>query len=368
MKSKNLTIIIKPTHNCNLRCKYCYIDENAENGMMNYETLKKSIFQPMKYIGKNGKVKYLWHGGEPLLAGIDFYKKVIEFQNEAKNETGCNYDNSLQSNITLLNTEYIDFFKNNNFSVGSSVDGPCEIHDCQRVYMNNKGSLEDVLKKIELAKENNFKIGTIAVITKNTLNYMDQFYEFIKNNDLGAKINVLLPTGRAEKNIKELGLTPKEYANFMIYLFDKWINDISAPQHMSCTLEEFIKNLIANSGSTCDYSGNCQNNFVAIGPLGDIYPCGRFDGLEEFKYGNINEENGFEKAMESETRKKLLNRKRSIECEPCEIKDLCNSGCMHNAYLNGDIFGKDYFCVSRKMIYSHVKKFLLEQLENAEEK
>ena len=91
---------------------------------MNYETLEKSIFEPMNYAGKNGKIKYIWHGGEPLLLGINFYKKAIEFQEKAKYETGCNYDNSLQSNLTLLNNEYIDFFKNNDFSIGSTLTAP----------------------------------------------------------------------------------------------------------------------------------------------------------------------------------------------------------------------------------------------------
>ena len=132
----NFTAIVEPTHGCNLECKYCYLNKNAESGRMDVKTLKNSIVGVSEFIGKCKTIDFLWHGGEPLLGGIDFFKKVIIIQKEMGED--YTFENTIQTNGTLITEEIADFFRDYKFNVGLSLDGPEEINNRTRSY--SKGS------------------------------------------------------------------------------------------------------------------------------------------------------------------------------------------------------------------------------------
>jgi uncharacterized protein len=174
--SKNLssmTAIVEPTTNCNLRCKYCFVG-NKENKIMDLKTLKLIIESILEYNGKDKISKFIWHGGEPLLVGLDFFNKIVEFQ---KRYTSCGFRiaNAIQTNLINITEEFINFFKDNEFGVGSSLDYPREIHN---YYRND--SFDKVFNNIVYSKNMNLHIGVICVLTKKNIHFINEIYNFLR--------------------------------------------------------------------------------------------------------------------------------------------------------------------------------------------
>jgi len=368
-----LTAIVKPTHECNLSCKYCYIEDSVERGKMDIKTLEKTI-REVAFSSNDKKANFIWHGGEPLLMGLDFYREVANICNSLRKK-GYEITNGIQSNGTLVSEELLDFIeKENDFQLGMSLDGPKEINDKTRVYKDGKGAFEDIFRGVRMVNDksyngrvrrNHLGGGVIVVLNKKNINEVDKIYDFFKNERINIKINPLIISGSAKRNIQDLKITPFQYGRAINKLFDLWINDYNSIEIEPFTI--ILGNLMTGRPLGCNYSVSCRNNFVSIGPLGDIYPCGRFDGEKEFWMGNINT-TGLEKALNSEVQKKLFQRTLESleECSACDYRKICNAGCMHNAYIEGDIMGKDNYCGAYKKIFNHIKSFLHEELSKAE--
>ena len=182
--SRNLTpicVIVKVTHSCNLDCIYCYTNPKAEKGIMDFETLENMIIKFSVANNQNQPIKFIWHGGEPLLAGLDFYKKVFEIQ-----ERIPEYDfiNDIQTNGTLLNEEMLQFFSEYEFRIGISLDGYQNTHDANRHYKNGKQSFNDVFEGYLAARKNGTGSGVICVVNENTANNIYEIYQFFKQNKI----------------------------------------------------------------------------------------------------------------------------------------------------------------------------------------
>jgi len=169
---RSLSLIIKVVSACNLACRYCDADIYS-NHRMSLDTVSQIITKALDYADH---VEFIWHGGEPLLMGIQFYEKVVELQKRYKRE-GQTIENDLQTNGTLISQEWVDFFKANDFHVGVSLDGPPEVHNANRVFRSGQGSFEQVMRGIRLLKENGVKFRVLAVITSKGLITDAQFDE-----------------------------------------------------------------------------------------------------------------------------------------------------------------------------------------------
>ncbi|MBL7101114.1 MAG: radical SAM protein [Nanoarchaeota archaeon] len=144
---KSLSIIAKVTENCNLACKYCYAENDQKiKCIMDDETLEKTINKCYEFSGDHKNPHFIWHGGEPLLGGLKFFKKIVKLQDKLKPHK---ITNVVQSNGTLIDDKTLDFFLQNKIHVGASLDGPEEIHNKTRVYSNGKGSFKNVIKGIK---------------------------------------------------------------------------------------------------------------------------------------------------------------------------------------------------------------------------
>ncbi len=355
--SDDFTTFMHPTNACNLACKYCYVNEDMKKEIMNEETLENSIKKIAFFNGKDKKTHFLWHGGEPLLVGLDFYKKAVRIQGEIGK--GYKFDNSIQTNGTLINEETADFFKEYNFSVGLSLDGPEELNDKTRVYNNfregNKGTFQDILNSIKILKERGIDANVIVTLNHQNIKDVGGIYQFLKNHRLNARFNPIVRAGRAIKNYGELSISPEEFEEAKLNLFDTWFSD-TEPIHLYC-FEEMLKNILSkNYLCECTFSDSCQKGFISITPQGDVYPCGEFHGIEEFRYGNINK-NSLEEIFSHPLRKKLLERGKSIEeCAlNCEYQELCHGGCMSNAYgSTGNIMDRDPYCLAYKSLFRQI--------------
>jgi uncharacterized protein len=179
--ARPLYVMLKPVGSkCNLNCDYCYYLEkenlyNNRNQVMSENLLERFIKQ---YIDSQTMpdIMFTWHGGETLMRPISFYKKAIELQKKYAN--GRNIDNSIQTNGTLLNDDWCKFFKENNFLVGISIDGPKDFHDEYRRDKMGRPSFHRVMKGIELLKKHGVEFNCMAVVNDYNVDYPLEFYNF----------------------------------------------------------------------------------------------------------------------------------------------------------------------------------------------
>ena len=371
-KPSRLTVIVKTTHDCNLGCVYCYTNPNAEKGIMDSNDLFNMINKISENNREAGSSHLIWHGGEPLLPGIDFYKEIINIQENVKKIIkGHKYRNSIQTNGTLLNSEFLDFFQEQKFKIGLSLDGNEYTHNLNRHYKDGSTSFDDVFSAITELKKRKMGRGVICVLNKNTASNLKEIYRFFKDNEIYPQMNVQIPSGRALDN-KELGLTPREFGESMIKLFDMWFYDNSKPIIEIDPFADIIKNLSNYRNKNkddeyptgCSFRNNCANSFISVTPGGNVYPCGRFAGDSKFYMGNINK-GSIEEILSSDVHQKFLKRHDEgiKSCKPCEYKPICNSGCPDNAFLfHENILTKDGYCEGYKMLFKYIENAVKKQI------
>lgn len=357
MKLNTHTVIIKVTNDCNLNCKYCFVEKSVpRNRIIAIETIKR-LFDELEVYASQPVIHLTWHGGEPMLAGIDFYKDVINLQKNYKKR----FINAIQTNGILIDEKYARFFKENSFLIGISLDGPKGINDLARADKTDKGTFERVFKNFLTLTRLEVNFGVLATIARHNVNHTKELYTFFKDKRLSVNFSVLYPSGNAMQNIDFLAISSQEYAKFLIDMTDIWIND-SQPIELR-SVELIINNLLSygHCRKTCTFCENCHESFLALGPTGDLYPCCLFQGFHDFRYGNIHQIS-LSQIPKSTVWGKLENRVEYIkgECSNCEIEEYCHGGCSFNAFANyGELNRKDYYCNSHKKAFP----ILLEILE-----
>lgn len=373
-----IAAIIKVTNGCNLACKYCYINDDACKGRMSYETLSIIIKQLLSLDKEN--ITFLWHGGEPLLMGIDFYKEVLRIQKDF-NRDGKTIKNIVQSNCTLINNDWLDFIEENDFVIGCSLDGPEGINNLTRIHYDGRGAFKDIWKGIELLRQRNKDIesrtpegnepkriggdGALVVINKLNIDRIDEIYYFFKSHNMNIKFNPLVRAGRGNLNYKDLGIDPDEYGIAMVKLFDKWFYEDEEGVGI-CPFNEMIGHIINQDDiKICSFSRTCRDRNISFSPKGDVYPCGKWAGIDKFCLGNIHDDLLIN-ILTSYNHRYLINRDISI-CSECKHMKICNAGCMYDAYVRfGDINHKDFYCPSHYVLYEHISEAILPMLSEAE--
>ena len=375
--SRPLYIMPKPIGAaCNLACKYCYYLEKANlyqdysKQVMSDALLEKFI---KEYIEAQSmpQVLFTWHGGETLLRPLGFYKRVVELQQKYAN--GRQIDNSIQTNGTLLNDEWCEFFKQNNWLVGISIDGPQEFHDEYRRNRQGLPSFVKVMKGINLLKKHGVEWNGMAVVNDYNADYPHEFYQFFK--DIGchylqfAPIVERLcshPDGRhlatpiqKDEKLADFSVSPEQWGNFLCTLFDDWVKqDVGNYfiQLFDSTLANWVGQQpgICMLAKTCGHAGVMEFN-------GDVYSCDHFV-FPEFKLGNIYEKTLVE-MMYSERQLKFGEDKHRLlptACKECEFLFACNGECPKNRFAltaDGEP-GLNYLCKGYHQFFSHVAPYM----------
>lgn len=363
-----MTIIIKPTFNCNFRCSYCYLTNcvKSDTKTMDYNVAESLISQIISDLKRRNKRKLtiIWHGGEPLLWGIDKFRSIFAFTEQLSD--GLCIRHCLQTNLSLIDDDYIALFKQYNIRIGFSLDGPKDINDSYRKRIDGRGSFDTIIRNLYKCRDAGLNVGAIVVASSVLKNRVPELYRFICEHELNFKFNPLFLAGEAS-NCQSLSLTPLEYAQMSNELFDLWFFD--KEHHIKeSTFEDIASAFLTEHRITkgCMFSRNCQDNFLAISPHGDVFPCGRFcDTDTTYSYGNICEE-PLEIILKRRKESAQYKRAEFIAhsgCKNCSFFDICHGGCLHDGFLNGGNFeSKTFLCAAYKIIFSHIRNRVHEYL------
>lgn len=361
-----MTIIIKPTYSCNFRCKYCYLSNSTKTDatLLNLSFVKQIVRQIKDTLEASSrrKITIIWHGGEPLLWGKENYHEIFAF---IKQEL-ADFDvrQSLQTNLSLIDDEYLGLFSHYNVRLGFSLDGTKRIHDRQRVNMDGQPTFDIIMKKLSLCRQRNMNPGCIVVGGRNHIGHIPELYQFMKKHNLNFKFNPLFISGEAKKNQDEYSITAQEYAQMCIELFDMWFYD-SASEIIEANFVEIASNIATRHTTGCMFSYNCQDNFLAISPNGDVMPCGRFcdDNLKQYSYGNLHHESLAE-VLPRIKQSRIYQRSEYIAtsgCKGCKWYNICHGGCLHDSFLrHGDFYSKTLLCPAYKLIFAHIEQRMKE--------
>ncbi len=373
--SRPVYVMLKPIGSvCNLACDYCYYLEKSrlypdvKQHILTEELLERFIKEYIECQTTN-EILFTWHGGETLMRPLSFYKKALELQR--KYGRGRQIDNCIQTNGTLLTDEWCRFFKENNFLVGISIDGPQDFHDEYRRNKQGLPSFYKVMKGIELLKKHQVEYNAMAVVNDYNADFPLEFYNFFKEIDCRyiqfspivervKKGNLSTPLDKGE----EVALAPfsvdaMKWGEFLCTLFDEWVkNDVGTffIQLFDATLANWVgeKPGICTLAATCGHAGVMEFN-------GDVYSCDHFV-FPEYKLGNIRTQTLTE-MMYSPAQLRFGQDKHDKlpgQCKECEFLFACHGECPKNRFLyttEGE-YGLNYLCEGYKMFFKHVAPYM----------
>jgi uncharacterized protein len=323
---------------------------------MTLNVLQKTIESLLKY--EKRKIDFIWHGGEPLILGLEFFKKIIVFQ-KRYNINKIEVINSVQTNATLLSKKFKDFFYKNNFSVGTSIQGPKTIHNLTRINLAGNGSFERVVESIKSMKD---KPSAIAVLTRDIFGKEKETYYTLKKYAKGARISEYFPGGKNPGKVKDKMMpTDLEYGKSMIKFYKIWKKDDNPIDLRPIT--EIISSFIRGKSGGCIYSQEiCNFNIIGIKENGDFYTCLRAAGRKEFFLGNILNSNPLSKFNKTAKRdyKKRIAALKKAGCTKCKFFNQCGGGCPQESFqLYGDYNHKTYYCDGRKMLFKMINEDIM---------
>ena len=376
--AKPLYVMLKPAGaHCNLACKYCYyleknnLYQNSHRHLMTDEMLEQFT---REYIEAQTmpQVLFTWHGGEPLMRSIDFYKKALELQK--KYAHGKQIDNVIQTNGTLLTDEWCEFFAKNHWLVGISIDGPQEYHDHYRVTPAGKPSWEKVMQGIQLLKKHHVEWNAMAVVNAYNAEHPLEFYHFFRDN--GCQYLQFTPIverltehedGRTlasladnrEIPLADASVTPEQWGNFLCTIFDDWVrHDVGKMfvEIFDCTLANWMGVLpgICAYSKECGHAGVMEHN-------GDVYSCDHFV-FPEYKLGNIREQSLIDMLYgeKQQAFSRLKHTSLPRQCKECDMEFACHGECPKNRFEK-DKYGEpglNYLCQGYYQYYSHVAPYM----------
>lgn len=352
-----ITVIVKPCFDlCNIRCDYCYHNwlKGSADGFkrMTTETVD-AMLQNLSSLPQY-KVKMIWHGGEPLLAGKEFFSYVLDGQEKHPGK----FINLIQTNGILLDSDWIKIFKRGRFNVGISIDGYKQLHDMLRKDKNGQGTFSDVMRGTKLLQSENIEVGTISVITKHNYKYADQIFDFLCDNQL-LKMNF---SPCAELNLP-YHLSPVEWAEFLLGIFKRWLEKDN-PNVKIIPLESFVYGLLGGEATVCYYRKECSN-FLSINYNGVINACGRTLGMKDFEVGDLRKKDLISILKSDEfLRIKFRNSNLQKSCCSCKWLNVCTGGCpLHRSQ---DDIGGYYFCETMKIILPEMEKRIKQVTQQAQ--
>ena len=379
-------IMLKPAGAlCNLRCKYCYYLEKNElykrqgNHVITDELLEKFVKEYIE-AQTTPNILFTWHGGETLMRPISFYRRALELQRIYSH--GRQIDNCIQTNGTLLNDEWCEFFKQNNFLIGVSIDGPQEFHDEYRKTGTGRPTFRDVMKGINLLNKHGVEWNALAVVNDFNADYPLDFYHFFK--EIGCRYiqftpiverittrpdNLRLAPGMQEEGmLADFSITAGQWGNFLCTIFDEWVHHDVGEYYIQL-FDATLANWVGQAPGICTMAEECGHAGV-MEFNGDVYSCDHFV-FPEYKLGNLHDQTIFE-MMNGQRQREFSRMKKQMlpqQCRECRFLFACHGECPKNRFVR-DKYGNpglNYLCQGYYRFFKHVAPymdFMKNELEN----
>ena len=340
-------VMLIPTLGCPSNCNYCWSSE--ENSPIMDIKIIEEVVEWLKNF-RDEPVTFTFHGGEPLLAGYEFFREALTLLTEGLKNLKPAL--AIQTNLWNLTPELAQLLKEYDIPIGSSLDGPLKLNDLQR----GEGYYEKTMHGYEIAKAYNLKISFICTFTSYSVNFKEEIFNFFLENKLNLKLHPALPSIRDENPMKWT-LTPEDYGELLIYLLDKYLENIDKIELKN--IDHLCKCVFTRRGTVCTFV-DCMGDTFAVGPDGSIYPCYRFVGMPEWVMGNVIDHPTMDDLSKSAPWKLLQEYSDYVdrECKKCTYIKFCRGGCPYNALTitDGEIKCVDPYCTAYKTIFKEITK------------
>ena len=366
--SREFQVFVKPTGPiCNMDCRYCYylkkehLFPEGESFRMPDEILEEYIVQHIE-ASPETVIRFSWHGGEPTILGLDYFRRIIELQRKHQ-PPDRRIANGIQTNGILLDDDWCRFFAKEGFAVGLSLDGPQEMHDRFRVTKDGGPSHEQVVQGYNLLKKHGVYTDILCVVNAHNVQFPLQVYRFFKQ--INAQYITFLPMVEPQPDTKDgvdpISVPSEAWGTFLCTIFDEWV-DHDIGQVKVQIFEEAARTAFNQEHSLCIFRPTC-GDIPVVEHNGDFYSCDHYVDAEH-RLGNIMEtplvellESPAQRAF-GEAKLKVLPR----YCQECDVRAMCNGGCPKNRFLrtpDGEP-GLNYLCEGYKSFFTHCQPFVSE--------
>ena len=364
---------------CNMDCKYCFYLEKEKlypresNFSMSEKVLESFIKQKIE-THTAPVVSFAWQGGEPTLLGVNFFRKAVEFQKKYVGEKSI--ENTFQTNGILINDEWCDFFKENKFLVGLSIDGPAKLHDIYRVNKGEQPTFLQVMKGMDYLKKHGVEFNTLTVVHKENSHHPLEVYNFLKENGssymqfipiveriaentTSGDLKLVSPDYSSPASISEWSVEALQFGNFLTDIFNEWVRK-DVGRYFVQIFDVSLELWYTGSASLCIFKETC-GGAMALEHNGDLYSCDHYVYPENF-LGNIIE-SPLGSLINSNKQKKFGEDKLDTlprYCLDCEVRFACNGECPKHRFIktpDGEN-GLNYLCAGYKKFFNHVDPYM----------
>lgn len=352
MTMRRITVILKPTSECNFRCQYCYhSDTGYVKGRMSLDLFEEIV---SKITCCYNDIVLIFHGGEPLLMGYDFYEKALAIL-KCHIHDGQRLSMGIQTNGLLLDEKFCTLFQEHGILPAVSFDGPGDLN-CLRY------KTAEVTSRIVELKQKGFAINLLGVLTKHNIQHLQECYDFAKGIDCHYKLNPVFKSGGAKED-NDYMISADEYVSALKDFLPYWMNDENPISNFE-PLTGLTLSALAKVGTGCDSCG-CLSKWIAIHHDGELFPCGR-SYPQEYSLGNIREIDDITHAFSHPNFVKLLKgaiERRSLCLNSCDYYPICNGGCNNDSIINGDLTRPSGFTCT---VYKQMMPFIQEYVNKNE--
>lgn len=364
MTQKSFVVMAKPVGSrCNMHCDYCYYlekgqySEHKRQSRMSYELLETLIKETID-AAEGPVVSFVWHGGEPTIAGLDFYKKVVELERKYL-PSGWQVWNNLQTNGFMMNDLWCRFLKDNHFDVGVSFDGSSRVHDRSRHDLKGGATQARVLRSIQRLRAHGIEPDILCTVNSASCEDPLDVYRAIRETGCGWCQFIPIVVRQPDGTFSPESVTPEDYGTFLITIFDEWVkNDLGKIDVQ--LFAETARVMAGGEASLCWMAKTCGRALIAEED-GAIYSCDHFVD-DEHRLGRLKQKDLGEMANSDfqiafgESKCTTLTK----ECQSCPFLKFCNGGCLKDRFgkSNTGEEGQYYLCAGLKAFFSHAQPVL----------
>lgn len=380
MSHSNFHILAKPIGPiCNLDCKYCfYLEKESLYPQVSKWAMRDDVLDSYirQYIEAHDSpvVHFAWQGGEPTLLGVEYFRNLIQIQKKYAN--GKRIQNAFQTNGVLLNDEWAALFKENDFLIGLSIDGPRELHDIYRVDKGGQPTFDRVMRGLETLRRNDVQFNTLTTVHRGNADSPLEVYRFLKECGSGFMqfipiveriahqvtadgLQLISPDFEGSARVAPWSVESKQFGRFLCSIFDEWVRRDVGRYYVQL-FDVALESWCGMESSLCIFRKQC-GSALAIEHCGDVYSCDHFV-YPQNKLGNI-VESPLQSLVDSEQQLEFGQAKETTlprYCRECDVRFACNGECPKHRFIttpDGEA-GLNYLCAGYKIFFHHVDPYM----------